>query len=328
MTYEEQGRLERFWAWWWPSILSWLPANVRHQLHRPPAYEFLRWNGSDFGDRLTSGDNAIGSVIALPAHLALVRPIRLPITAIPRLQDIAAFEVDRQTPFSIANAYYVAAPLGSTPRSGTSFEAILVVVPKPMLEAAVDAARTSPARLFGVDVLDTDGRPLGVNLLPVRERFRSPEKWRRWNGALVVISLIATFGILFSVMQARQRGLSDLQERFEPLQAQASETVRRERMLVQLESSSATRVGGEQPLALAVLSELSRYLPHGSYLLQIRLENGVVSIRGRTNDLGIVLQQLGRSALWSDPKLSGSRTLPDGKEQEFSLTLTLGLASS
>ena len=175
MAYQEQGRLTRFWAWWWPSILLWLPTSTRRLLDRPPCYQFLLWNCRRVEDKAKPGDGTAGAGIVLPSDMALVRPLRLSITAIPRLQDIAAFEVDRQTPFSTANAYYVAAPLGAT-SSGTSFEAILAVVPKHMLEAAVDAARASTARLMGVDVMGADGRLLGVNLLPARDRFRSPEK--------------------------------------------------------------------------------------------------------------------------------------------------------
>lgn len=50
MTYQEQGRLERFWAWWWPSILLWLPTRTRHLLQRPPSYQFLLWNGRQVED--------------------------------------------------------------------------------------------------------------------------------------------------------------------------------------------------------------------------------------------------------------------------------------
>jgi general secretion pathway protein L len=320
------SRLQRFWGWWWPSILSWLPSDARSQFHRPPMYQFLNWNGHELESSGHPEEQAVGSIIVLPARMALVRSLWLPLAAIRRLHDIAAFEVDRQTPFSAANAHFAAAPSNPIRRKGDLFEAQLAVVPNHIVESALEIARTSVPRLMGIDVAGVDGRPLGVNLLPVRERYQSPTKWRRWNGALIAICVIATFGILFSVMQARERALVDLERRFQPLQAQAEETRRREHQLGQIRTLSTGRSSESEPLALDLLSELSKRLPQGSHLLHTHLEGGVLSLRGRTKNLSGVLQGLGRSRLWDDPKLSGSRTLPDGLEQEFSLSLTLKVA--
>ena len=282
----------------------------------------LRWTEGSVEVPAGSPGGDTDAVLLLPGKLALVRPLQLPATAVSRLRDIVQFEIERLTPFSPDQVYFDAVLTRPLERGQATLSASLIVVPRQTLDAAVEAAATYAARLVAVDVEGGDGTPLGANLLPVSRRYRPPERWRRWSIALALICVIAGFGFLMGLLQARQRGIEQLDQQAATLLAQAAQIQRREYALAQMHRFSLGSSWPEPPPVLGVLSALSAALPPDSHLLHIELKDGLVTARGQTADLSAVLTGLGNSSIWKTPELTGSRTLPDGKTQEFSLRLT------
>ena len=312
---------EAFWAWWWPSLVSWLPKTwqsiflqARHPIE-------VIWDdaGTGFADRtdLAKAD----AIILLPRRHALVRELRLPANAARELRNVCRFEVERQTPFAVEQVYFDAPLKDSRNRNLSQVLVTLVVVPKSILDPILDLAKTSIPHLLGVDVMGEDQHAIGANVLPAALRYQPPLVWRRWNITLMLLILIACVGAMVGLLHARQHAVEMLQVQAEPVLAQAARTKAREAQLeeVQREGSNADLPG--QPIALELLSGLSAALPRDSYLIHMRLSDGVLAVRGRTQDLSAMLVGLRTSPLWSEPKLTGTRALEDGHEQEFSLEL-------
>lgn len=323
MAYGKQSPLERFWAWWWPSLLAWLPAGARPS-GSPDTPRFLHWNGETFAETAPHPAGASAdTVILLPRQMALVRRLRMPAAARSRLRQAASLEIERQTPFAPDAVCFDALPHPSVTADAATFEATLAVAQKVLVETAVNAAVDEGIHPVAVDVEDAQGIPLGINLLPGRLRPAHSARWQRWNIALSLICLLASCGTLIGLLHARQRAITDLQTRFQPLREQAADTLHREHALASLERLRATAVGNGQPTSLELLAELSKRLPADTHLLQMRLSEGSISLRAQTGDLASALQGLRKSPLWDEPGLTGSRTLPDNRSQEFSVTLTL-----
>lgn len=270
----------------------------------------------------TSEDDA-ETVLLLPRNLALVRSLQLPSTAASRLRDVVRFEIERQTPFTQEQVYFDAVPDPAFRRGKETLSVTLVVVPRARLDAAVESAATHTTRLVAVDITDAIGNRFGANLLPAPSRYRRPELWRRWNIALSLVCMIAFIGLLIGLLHARERGVTELTRQTETILAQASDVEQRAAVLGEARRLSEHLPLADSPTALELLSQLSATLPTDSHFIQIELDAGVITARGQTRDLPAVLSALGKSSLWGTPELTGSRTLPEGDKQEFSLRLRL-----
>lgn len=329
-TYDTKGMRSQFsasgnsfWDWWWPSITSYLPIAIRARLIRTRPLRILHWSEAGIEPEVSVQRSSDAVMLVLPKQLALIRSLRLPSSAWSRLREIVHFEVERLTPFSPDQVYFDVV-VQRTSRTEPSLDASLVVVPRQAFDHAVEAARTFADRLVAVDVADASGERLGANLLPVFQRSRPLERWRRWNIALALVCSIAIFGFLAGIANARKEGTAFLQEHSNPLFSQARSVKAREAALKQAAApSDHSKVGSATNLAL--LTQLSAALPLDSYLIHIEISKGVIATRGQTSDLNAVLTSLRSSPYWDPPELTGSRTLPDGSRQEFSLRLRLRL---
>ena len=322
MSYLQDAPFRAFWAWWWPSITACFPEGIRNGLAPNPRIRFLRWTGDAVEpvvDRLGDGKD---SVLLLPRRSALIRNLQLPGSAATRLRDIARFEIERQTPFQLEQVYFDAVPEAPPQRGQSTLSIKLVVVPTSALDPAVEAAATLSSQLVAVDVEDADGVPVGANLLPPNRRYRPPERWRRWNIALLAICAVAAFGLLTGLLHARQRGIATLERQAAPLLIQAENVQRREAALAVARQYSTSPRTLHPLTALELLSLLSRALPADSHFIHVEISEGIVIARGQTADLPRVLAALRDPTHWKDPELTGSRTLLDGR-QEFSLRLHL-----
>ena len=331
MSPGQHASLGAFWTWWWPSITAWLPENLHHRLAPVPNFRILRWIEATLDWEGASSEAELDAVLLLPQKEALVRKLQLPESAATRLRDIAYYEIDRQTPFSPDQVYFDAVlttPLwrgqgqGQGQGQGT-FTAKLIVVPKHILDEAIEAVVACTTRLVAVDVEGADGAPLGANLLPIPLRYRPPERWRRWNIALAAVCVIAAFGLSTGLLHARQRGIAKLEQQATAVLAHAADVQRREAALSEIRRASLPGGQTAPPSSLDLLSGLSATLPLDSHFIHIEFSDGVVTARGQTEDLPGVLTALRDSRLWASPELTGSRTLPDGHRQEFSLRLRL-----
>lgn len=322
MSYVETGPLSRFLAWWWPSLVAWLPEKRQRKLLPARPYRYIRWDSQAFDPQVERPDDQRPAVLLLPAREALVRTLQLPANAAARLLRIAHYEVERQTPFTVDQVYFAAvAQPASRQRSPYSLLASLIVVPRHMLDRAVTSVSGVTTRLIAVDVIGTDNKPLGANLLPPSRRYRTPIRWRNWNIVLGVTCCIALIGIAIAAMHARQRGMEHLEEQAGPLLAQTAIIRQRQAALKRARSLSVPTEGAQPTTMLDALSELSAALPLSSHLAHIEFKGGVITAQGQTDDLTGVLEALRANRLWKTPELTGSRTLLDGKSQAFSLRL-------
>ncbi|RBG36825.1 general secretion pathway protein GspL, partial [Xanthomonas oryzae pv. oryzae] len=105
-----------------------------------------------------------------------------------RLQDVARFEIDRQTPFTADQVYFDARVLDV--REDGQFDAELVVVPRRMIDGPAGVPDAWNSALSGIDVTDAKGLPLGVNLLPPARRLRRSDPMQRWNLLLAASALV------------------------------------------------------------------------------------------------------------------------------------------
>ncbi|NUS37665.1 MAG: general secretion pathway protein GspL, partial [Lysobacter sp.] len=199
-----------FFAWWWRSLVAWLPPRWRVALGIDRGRLLLQPDADAVQLRLRDGEGVrdLGHVpglaeagpdplasllsprladlprwLLLPGARALRRRLVLPAAAAERLRDVVSFEIDRQTPFAADAVAFDARLLGRREGDG-QLDVELVAVPRPVLDAQLGLLGPLADTLAGVDVAGADGAPLGVNLLPPAPRRRQVDPWRRWNWLL------------------------------------------------------------------------------------------------------------------------------------------------
>lgn len=344
-----------FFAWWGAALASWLPASWRavfglardrlllardgdNLLLRVQTLDGLRdlglvpWPadaGPELGDPLsrllTQSVAELPRWWLLPAAAGLRRRVLLPAAAAERLHDVLAFEIDRQTPFP-ADAVYFDERIVER-RGDGQIQAELVAVPKATLDAVLAALGAPASTLAGVDIADDAGKPLQVNLLPAARRQRVGDPSRRWNWILAAAALLALAAGLWQILDNR-RAAADAFEREVSARADSARRVAQQRQqLLDLVEGAAflERTRSGRPSAIAVIDELSRRLPDGTYLEKVSLEGGQLQMIGFSSEVSQLVQRLEGSKLWRSPALTGA-VQPDPRTGRDRFTMTAELA--
>ncbi|MES2859298.1 MAG: PilN domain-containing protein [Pseudomonadota bacterium] len=355
------GRLQRagagllgFWAWWGANLAAWLPPRWRRALVASDDALLLQFNGdalqlrrqadgelqdvavmpvppprSDAGDPLAQVLTRVAAdlprVLLLPAASGLRRTLLLPAAARERLQDVLGFEIERQTPFARADVLYGGRVLDV--RSDGQLQVELVVVPRARFDAAAARLGDASAWLTGVDLADADGRPLGINLLPVSQRFQRPNPWRIWNLVLAVVALVALLFGLAQVVDNRRAAADALSAEVAQRSAQARTVSEQRQRLVDAVEGGAylQQQRNARPSVVEVVDELARRLPDGTYIEKVAIEGGQLTLIGLSNQAAALVGKLEGARQWRAPALSGALQ-PDPRTRGDRFTLVAQLA--
>lgn len=338
-----------FWAWWRRSLLSWLPPRWQLQMGWSRARLLfsheagqLRIQRELAGQREVLADlpwpqppqevePLLGPRLAamprywlLPGTAVLRRGLRLPAAAAERLRDVVGFEIDRQTPFGADQVHFdVRTP---SRREDGQLEVELVVVPRPALEALEQQAGDWMASLAGVDVVEDDGTPLDVNLLPPERRQQRRDPMQRWNRLLAVVAVLALVVAAWQLLDNRRQAADGLRAQVDAA-AQRARAVSAQRQQLQDLVDGAEffdRQRAARPTAVEVWNELTQRLPDGTWLEKFSMEGNQLQLIGMSNGASSLVARLEGSALWRTPALTGVLQADDGSRRDrFTLTAEL-----
>lgn len=347
-----------FWTWWTEALASWLPARLRALFGLAHERLLFRHDGADLHLLLQRGEGSeeIGQIpwapeaggtteigtddpladllaqrivdlprwLLLPASAGLRRRLTLPVAAADRLRDVVAFEIDRQTPFAASDVHYDARVIA---RRGDQLDVELVVVPRATFDKALAALGPLGATLVGVDVVDGEGRALGINLLTDGQRRRRSDPWRVWNHVFIVVALLA-FGVgLWQILENRRQVAAELKREADQHGSQARQAAAAKRQLIDrvegLRFLQDARTG--RPTAVEVIDELARRLPDTTYIEKLAIEDTRLTLIGQSSEASALVIKLEGSKLWRQPALTGALQ-PDPRTRRDRFTLTAELA--
>jgi general secretion pathway protein L len=354
--------LPRFFAWWGGELRGMLPARWREWFSDGADWYLLQRSGpewvlrragqavvlvrcaddersSDAGSTDAVGDPkaALGVVLKradredlrlallLPAATALRRTLSLPAAARENLQQVVAFEMDRQTPFSVSQVYYAVREL-ATPAAEGRFNAELVAVTRSTLDPLLARLRALDITVDAVDLADGDDR-LGVNLLPPGQVPHRRRPRARLNLALTAACVLLLVLLLGEWLHNRQAALEQMQSQVESMRGEA-EQVAALRQQLQDNAGAAGFLAKRKSHTIAMLSllqDITGRLPDSAWLERFNVDNtGQVGMQGQATQATKLLDALKDSPLITDASFQGS-IQPDpgtGKER-FYLTAQL-----
>lgn len=345
-----------FLAWWGASLAAWLPAHWRQALRSGDDGLLLLVNGDELqlrrqrdgelqdvavmpmpvsrgegvdplADVLTRAAAEMPRQLLLPAASGLRRPLLLPAAAAERLHEVLGFEIERQTPFARADVLYAGRMLGV--REDGQLHAELVVIPRARFDAAAARLGDAAGWLSGVDLADADGRPLGVNLLPLALRFRRADPWRLWNLVLGVLAVLALALGLAQVLANRRAAADALAAEVATRSAQARTVSEQRQRLVDAVEGSAylQQQRNARPSVVEVIDELARRLPDGTYIEKVAIEGEQLTLIGLSNQAAALVGKLEGARQWRAPALSGALQ-PDPRTRGDRFTLVAQLADA
>ena len=345
-----------FFDWWLRSLAAWLPARWRATLGLGRDRLLLADDNGALQLRLQAGDSVrdlgrlpagtelgidadpLASVLApavadlprwlvLPAAAGLRRRLTLPAAAAERLREVVSFEIDRQTPFAADAVAYDARVLARRPADG-QLDAELIVVPLAALQPRLDALGPLASTLSGIDLADSAGAPLGVNLLPPAQRRQRMDPWRVWNWALGAIVLVALATGLWQVLANRRTAADAFETSIDARAADArNASLQRQRLIDAVEGQSLLdQMRAGRPSAIEIIDELSRRLPDTTYLEKLAIEGDKLILIGLSSEASSLPQRLEGSKLWRAPALTGAlQQDPRTRRDRFTLMADLAV---
>lgn len=270
-------------------------------------------------------DAAVPAWLLMPASQILRRPLTLPLAAEPRLREVLAFELDRQTPFT-ADQVSCQGRVLSRDAATQQMQVELLVLPKARLETELQALGPLAQGLAGVDAVEADGRRLGLNLLPDARREQRRDPVRRLNLLLGGVAAAALFLALLFCLHNRSERLEELQRQV----AAANDEARQARMLrnqLQVSAQAANFLSttrASRPTMLELLEDLSRRIPDDTSLDKLAVNNGRLVMVGLSRAAPAMVGLLQDSPLLSDPELSGAvQSDPRSGRDRFTLTANI-----
>jgi len=330
-------------------LLSALPASTRRQLGASRRRLLLQANGNELQlralvdeqttlvgmvplddaqlleelrARLDAGASGVPRWLLLDASQVLRPVLAVPAGAEPRLREMMAHEIDRQTPFALEQVSFeprvVARDIATR-----QLRVELVVLPLVRLQALLERLGPLAAGLAGIDVIAPDGGALGVNLLPAASRVQRSHRARALHlalGAAVIVILLAS---LWLILGNRESAHAAEGERVEAAQREAREA-RKLRNALEGSVRAANFLAKQratQPTVLELLADLTRRLPDDTTLEKIAINGGNVVLIGQSAHASALVKLLQDSPLVHKPTLTGSvQSDPRTGKERFTLT--------
>jgi len=345
--------LPEFFRWWGGELRALLPARwqslfiggadwylLQHEgtqwtlRHAGNSVPMTRWSDTDDiliqQTALTSALKTIDRedlrlALLLPTAAVLRRTLALPLAARDNLQQVMAFEIDRQTPFSAAQVYYAVRELPQ-PAAAGRVNAELVAVTRGTLDPLLELLTALKIPIDAVDLAVGNDR-LGVNLLPLERTPRRVRPRLRLNLALAAGCVLLLLLSLGTWLHNRQEALATMQDTVESMRADAQQ-VSSLRQQLQDNAGAAGFLAERKKKTVSMLSlmqDITARLPDTAWLERFSVDNsGQVGLQGQSVQAAKLLDALKDSALITDASFQGSiQPDPSTGKERFYLTAQL-----
>lgn len=343
--------LRSFWAWWIGELSAMLPEDVRRAFRPSGQQLILALDGADLlvdrrsGDTTTRvGRYALGSdaspppelsaqadvtgetgavILCLPADKALTRTISLPLATEENLREVLAFQMDRQTPFTVEQIYYDYAVVARD-RKKRMLSVDLVVVPRAVIDVLLDSLKRLGVQPGQVTLCrDARGEPMPVNLLPVPQRPRKRVAPQRINIGLGILAVLLLVGAVSMPLLHKARAMRTLQPMLDVAATKAEVAQKLREKVDALTAESRFLVEKKQAslLALEVMNELTRILPDHTWLNRLEISPTEVQIQGQSTSSGALIPLTESSPVLRNARFRSPVTqIPRTNEERFHLS--------
>lgn len=346
--------LSRFFRWWGRELMALIPRSLRvpsrpaagmlwlsqesgamvfWRQHRGARREIGRIatvSGGEEDARIAfeaihSRDRKRPVGLCIPGGQVLRKDVVLPLAAAENLNQVLGFELSRLTPFSANQAYY-AGNVVSEDRESQRLFVRLTATPRPPIDeliGSLDKWGVTPHAVVVDDELSGPGDC--VNLLPPERRppRGNPRYWI--HGAMAALTLCLLMAVLVIPLWQKREMLIALQPMLAKAQQQAEavNALKKEQGRLLAEYNYPLEQKLARPAKVILLEEITRLLPDGTWLQQLDINAGEVSMQGNTQSSSKLIGIFEKSPLLQDASFKSPLVKAQGGEERFQLTAAI-----
>lgn len=337
------------WRWWRDGLLAWLPARMRRWLAGSSRRLVIHLDHGGYVlvreatgqaplelerlDRLSPDWSALAKrfrteqarqlVLRVPADQALIRTLSLPLAAEKNLRQVMGFEMDRLTPFAVAQVYYDVILLERQVEQ-RRLRVELTALPRTDVDLVLTQLRQQG---LPPDVLDVAGRRPELNLLPLEQRPRRGVWAKRVRSAfIVVVALLVGAAALLPIWQQRRLAI-EITARINQVQKAANQALTlRDQLDRALEASRMLSHKKQSlPPQVDLLRELTLILPNDTWLERLQIKGDSLQIIGQSAKASALIRLLEASPLFSSATfMSPVTTDPRTNKERFVVGARIG----
>ncbi len=256
-------------------------------------------------------------LLRLAPGAALQRDVTLPLAAEAGLDRVLTYEMDRLTPFAAADVFFAWRVLRRDREAGR-LSLRLSLVPRPPLLPLLEALRQAGAGPQAIEIPAAPGRAR-LRIPLAHERSASARRERRLlalaSGCCVVLALLALLlpFVLQSVASARlDRRIAALQPRVAMAQA-LHRRIAGSSAGAELVETERRRLGD----TLGVIAAVTRVLPDDSYLSDLTLRQGQLTISGQSAAAAKLIPVISADPAFSAPAFAAPVTRIEGQNTDL-----------
>ncbi|TCV91053.1 general secretion pathway protein L [Luteibacter rhizovicinus] len=331
--------MDAFLGWWLGELRTFVPRRWRASLFPVRTWTTIervangwsvgsteREEGTFVGDEAVASKQYVFSrdpetwvVLLLPSSVVLRRRLVLPLAARDSLHRVAAYELDRHTPFRADQVRYDVRALREPAPEGR-FVAELLVVPLATID---EVLRQSGEAGIALDAMCGTKPDIatGLNLLPPSGRRVRRKGRGRLNFALAGVATVLAFAAMVGYVHNRDDALIRMRAEVAALRV---ETKSVEALRKQLNDGAgadgffAARKSASAPV-LAVLAELTQRLPDDTSVERVTIAaDGTVGWQGQSPQAARLVDALKGADTLGEPSFQGSiQTDPTTSKERF-----------
>ncbi len=247
--------------------------------------------------------------LLLNADAVLRKELTLPAATEPNLAQVLTFEMDRNTPFRASAVYFDWKILSRNSDSG-QIRLEIFVVPRNEVDTAVRALQARKLAISGVDILE-NGTSLGLNLLPPDQRQRVVRGRTRFNFALAGAAMILLALVMVQSLYLRAHQVRELEAAIAEVQSEARRVQGIKEQIADTSEAAAflTIRRDSSPLAIEILTDITRLLPDDTYLDRLVIGQKSVQMQGKSQNAQRLIERVNESSLLNQASFRGSTRL-------------------
>lgn len=351
-----RGKLSEFWQWWTDELIGLTPAAIRSPFEIPSRMLLVRLSDNhctlvtstpqgenvltefslnsdtsaeDAGKRRSLSGFAEHTVLLLPTDLILYKTITLPAATASRLENVLAFEMDRNTPFKAEEVYFTFR-ITSRDLKQHKIQVELTIVTRKILDDLTQKIAAQGVEISWVVPGDLKESEIGNperNLLPQPDTAdkRSGAQTRRllslWGLGIVILF------IAFIALYQRYQHAEQLSRDIEGPRAEAQQAKNIRDELEQLKASRAFLINSKitAPSMLMLLKTLTEVIPDNTWLVRLTINEGLVTFQGESSDASALISLIEETPAFNNVQFSSPVTInPRTQKERFAITASLG----
>ena len=257
----------------------------------------------------------------------VLRPtVKLPIAASENLREVVGFEMDRHTPFRAAEVFYDFR-VRETDRQSGQLTVEIVAAPRETVDRALALAAAWGLSVDRITVADDDA-PNGVSFNLLSGAAPPPVASSRRRLIAVEAALacaLAAIAVFLPIKQKRD-ALAAAETELAIVREQAAAVGDLRDEMLALSDKIAVLVAAKKirPKAVALLNEITRILPDGTWLSELSWEGNDLYISGFSDQPSSLIGALEASPMFGEARFSTPVTAaPQLERERFDIALVV-----